>query len=322
MTPTLVTARLGQYQYLIVPCLLLGLLLFVSLLVGPRLMTSEGIAGALIVAVPLILATLALTPVALVGHGVDLSVGPLLGFINVTLVKWLVGNGITDPVVIFAYAIGSGVAWQMLQALLIVGARVPPIIVTLAGYLVLSGVNLEVMDRPSGVAPDWMTAWGHGVDLFSAVSLVLAVALLFWGAITRTGFFHHLRTTGADLRTAFTSGVRTNLVRVGAHVLAGVFVGLAAITYTSLIGSGDPNQGSTYTLSAVTALVLGGTSLAGGRGGGAGSLIGAVNMYLITYVLASFSFGAVSGFVTQTFFGLILVLSLLVNAAFERELSR
>ena len=80
-----------------------------------------------------------------------------------------------------------------------------------------------------------------------------------------------------------------------------------------MIGSGDPVQGNRYTLQAVTALVLGGTSLAGGRGGGFGSIIGAINMYLIFYVLSSFNFGIISGFVTQMFYGLILVISLIIN---------
>ena len=110
-----------------------------------------------------------------------------------------------------------------------------------------------------------------------------------------------------------TSGVRINIVRIGAHVIAGLFVGLAAICYTALIASGDPTQGTTMTLTAVTALVLGGVALSGGRGGVTGALLGAVNLFLIGYVLATFNFGAIQAFVTQLFYGLILVLSLLLT---------
>ena len=95
--------------------------------------------------------------------------------------------------------------------------------------------------------------------------------------------------------------------------IGGLFAALAALTYTSLISSGDPTQGTTYTLIAVTALVLGGASLAGGRGGVMGSLLGAVNIYLITYVLATFNFGPVQSFVTDLAYGAILVLSLLLT---------
>ena len=83
----------------------------------------------------------------------------------------------------------------------------------------------------------------------------------------------------------------------------------------ALINSGDPTQGTTYTLISVTALVLGGTSLSGGRATVLGSLLGALNLFLIGYVLATFDFGSVQGFVTDLCYGVILVLSLLLTVA-------
>jgi ribose transport system permease protein len=118
---------------------------------------------------------------------------------------------------------------------------------------------------------------------------------------------------GSDERAAYTSGVRITVVRIGAHLISGCFAGLAAICFTALISSGDPSQGTTYTLIAVTALVLGGASLAGGRGGVFGSALGAINLYLITYVLSTFNFGSVQSFVTNLAYGAILVVSLLLT---------
>jgi len=120
---------------------------------------------------------------------------------------------------------------------------------------------------------------------------------------------------GSDERAAYTSGVRIGVVRIGAHVVCGLFAGLASLSFTGLISSGDPTQGTTYTLISVTALVLGGTSLAGGRATVFGSLLGALNLFLIGYVLSTFDFGAVQGFVTDLCYGLILVLSLLMTVA-------
>jgi ribose transport system permease protein len=118
---------------------------------------------------------------------------------------------------------------------------------------------------------------------------------------------------GSDERAAYTSGVPITTVRIGAHLISGCFAGLAAICFTALISSGDPSQGTTYTLIAVTALVLGGASLAGGRGGVFGSALGAVNLYLITFCLSTFNFGAVQSFVTNLAYGTILVASLLLT---------
>ena len=302
--------------YLLVPILMLFALLIAAVLRGPSLISSAGIGSAVLVTAPLVLATYGLMATAMAGRGtVDLSVGPLLGFINVTLVQFNGLDLVTSPLAVFAYVIAVGVAYQLLMALVIIFVRVQPIIVALSGYLALSGINLVILPRPGGSAPEWMLPWGLGDTLLSPVLLILVVCTAAWLLFTRTAFYGHLRLMGSDERAAYTSGVRISIVRIGAHCISGAFIGLAALCYTALIGSGDPTQGTTYTLIAVTALVLGGTSLAGGRGGVIGSLLGALNLFLIGYVLATFNFGMVQGFVTDLAYGVILVLSLLLTVA-------
>ena len=299
--------------YLLVPILLLCILLIIAVLRAPSLISSAGIGSAIIVAAPLILATYALTIIAMAGRaGVDLSIGPLLGFINVGMIQLYAAGVISSPFAFFAYAIAVGVLYQLLMGLIIVFVRVQPIIVALSGFLALVGLNLVILPRPGGVAPEWLMPWGLGTSILSPVLAILVLATLAWFILSRTAFFGHLRLMGADERTAYSSGVRIGIVRLGAHVVAGVYSALAAITFTALISSGDPTQGSTYTLMAVTALVLGGTSLAGGRGSIIGSLLGALNIYLITYVLSTFSFGMVQSFVTDVAYGVVLVISLLL----------
>ena len=307
-------------KQLIVPIALIIALAVMALVRGPNLYSSTGIGSAIIVIAPLIMAAIALTPIALAGRGgVDLSVGPLLGFINVSLVKWLVGHDVTHPLLVVGYVIAAGVIYQVMVAAIIIYVRVAPIIVTLSGYLVLTGVNLVIMDRPSGVAPPWMQDWGYGTDILSPVFYITVAMIAVWVAFSRTSLYQQIVLTGANERMAFANGVDTVAARFGAHIVAGAFTGIAALTYTALIASGDPTQGNTYTLSAVTALVLGGTSLAGGKGGGVGSILGALNIYLISYVLSTFNFGSVSGYVTQLSTGAILVVSLLINGAINRR---
>ena len=302
--------------YLLVPILVLFALLIAAVLRGPSLISSAGIGSAVIVTTPLVLATYALMATAMAGRGtVDLSVGPLLGFINVTLVQLSGLDLVSSPLAVFAYVVAVGIAYQVLMALIIIFVRVQPIIVALSGYLALSGINLVILPRPGGAAPEWMMPWGLGTSIFSPVLVILVLSTAGWLLFTRTAFYGQLRLMGSDERAAYTSGVRISIVRIGAHCISGIFIGLAALSYTALIGSGDPSQGTTYTLIAVTALVLGGTSLAGGRGGVMGSLLGAVNLFLIGYVLATFNFGMVQGFVTDLAYGVILVLSLLLTVA-------
>ena len=303
-----------KYKHLYIPAALVTILLIICALRAPQLFTSVGLAGAILVSAPLILASIAITPIAMAGRGgVDLSIGPAIGFVNVTIVTFLVGLELQSPLAVFSYAIVVGCIWQLLLAAMIVFLRVSPILVSLSGFLILQGVNLTILPRPGGFAPDWLSDWGYGTELNSPVLYVLLSAFLLWYLFCRTPLYESMRLLGSDERTAYTSGVKINLVRFSAHIVAGIYTGLAAVCLTGLIGSGDPSQGNTYTLQAITALVLGGTSLAGGNGGALGSILGALAMFLIFVVLSSFNFGAISGFMTELTYGLILVVSLLLT---------
>lgn len=300
--------------YLLMPITLFFILLSVAVLRSPSLMTSSGIGAAIIVATPLILATYALMASVIAGRGtVDLSIGPLIGFINVTLIQLHALGIIANPISVFLYAIAAGALYQFLFALIVIYVRVQPIIVSLSGYLALTGINLVILPRPGGIAPEFMAEWGYGTTIFSPVLFILIFATGAWLLFTATAFYNHLRLMGSDERAAYTSGVQIFVVRIGAHLISGAFAGLAAICFTALIASGDPSQGTTYTLIAVTALVLGGASLAGGRAGVVGCALGAINLYLITFALSTFNFGAVQSFVTNLAYGTILVVSLLLT---------
>lgn len=302
--------------HLMVPIFIFSILLSAAAMRGPDLISSNGLGSAIIVAAPLILATYALTIIVMAGRAaVDLSIGPLIGFINVGMIQLHTLGYIESPIAFFLYALGVGVAYQLVLGLIIIFVRVQPIIVSLSGYLALVGLNLIILPRPGGLAPEWMLNWGSGTSIFSPVLAILVVATVAWYLLATTAFFGHLRLMGSDERAAYTSGVRINLVRLGAHAIAGLYAGLAAICFTSLISSGDPTQGTTFTLLAVTALVLGGANLAGGRGGAIGSLFGAMNIYLITFLLGTFNFSIFQSFVTDLSYGSILVLSLLISLA-------
>ena len=309
-------SKSGANTYLIVPIVIFFLLLIFAVIRGPYLVSSTGFGGLIIVVTPLILATYALTIIVMAGRAsVDLAIGPLIGFINVGMIQ-LIGAGLIEsPIAIFLYAIGVGIAYQILMALIIVFVRVQPIIVSLSGYLSLVGINIIIMPRPTGLVPDWMLSWGEGITIFSPVLVILIIATISWYLMAQTAFFGNLKMMGSDERATYTSGVNINLVRIGAHVVGGIYTGLAAITFTSLISSGDPTQGTTYTLMAVTALVLGGANLAGGRGSAFGALLGSLNIFLITFALSTFNFGKMQSFITDMAYGLMLVISLLISIA-------
>ena len=268
------------------------------------------------VSTPLILATYALTALALSGRvTVDLSMGPLIGFINVTTIQLYGAGYIQSPVSYFVCAFAIGIIYQILYALIVLFVRVQPIIIALSMFLAFSGINLVILPRPGGRAPEWMSSWSSGTEVIQPTLILLVFATLAWYALTHTAFWQHLKLMGSDEKSAYTSGVRIYLVRIGAHIIGGIYAALAAIAFTGLIGSGDPTQGTTYTLMAITALVLGGSSLVGGRGGAFGAILGALNIYLINFILSTFRFESLQSFVTDLSYGAVLVASLLILIA-------
>ena len=309
-----VSGDTGAHKYLMVPIFMFFALLIFALIRSPNIISPSGIGSVIILTAPLILATYALTIIVMAGRGgVDLSIGPFMGFINVSLISLHAHGYLQHPVSFFIYAIGIGVLYQVFFGIIVVFVRVQPIIIALAGYLAFTGINLVILSRPGGVAPDWIDPWGAGFTIFNEIFLLLILATIFFYLITHTAFWGHLKLMGSDEKAAFTSGVKINWVRIVAHGIAGIFAGLSAISFTALIGSGDPLQGTKYTLLGVTALVLGGASLVGGRGGAFGAILGALILYLINYTLVTFQFERLQSFVSDLSYGGVLVIALLIS---------
>ena len=301
-------------KYLMVPIFIFFSLLIFALIRSPIIISQSGIGSAIMLTAPLILTTYALTFIAMAGRGgVDLSIGPFMGFINVSSIQLYAAGYLQTPVGWFIYAIAMGLIWQLFYAIIVCFVRVSPIIVSLAGYLAFAGINIVILPRPGGIAPDWLIPWGEGFTIFNEIFLLMILATILFYIITHTAFWGHLKLMGSDERAAFTSGVKINLVRIVTHMIAGVFAALSAICFTALVGSGDPLQGTKYTLLGITALVLGGASLAGGRGGAFGAILGALNLYLINYILVTFKFERLQSFVSDLSYGAVLIIALLVS---------
>jgi ribose transport system permease protein len=290
-------------------------LLVVAALRSPDLFTTHGLTVAFSVAAPLVLATMALTPPVVSGRGgIDLSVGPLLSFINVTIVAWLVAHGTESPVLVIGFALGISVVAGLLKGILVAYVRLQPIVVTLAGYLILSGLSLYILPVPGGEVPSWLSGLAKDTGGVPTAALVLLGVVLVWIAVSRTTLFRNIRLVGGDERACFASGVPIRGAQIAAYVLGSLFAGVAALMLTAVIASGDPSQGTQYTLTSIAALALGGVSLAGGRGGLLGAVLGGFDVFLVNYVLGTFDFGVNSPYVSQLSYGVVLVAALAIAA--------
>ena len=291
---------------------LLFILLVVNLILNPTRFQPSAWGSLIGLAAPLIGAALASAPVILGGRGgIDISVGPLMGFVNAIVIQLLfLKAGVSSPFVIFPAALLIGAAIGAINGALTTLVRIQPIVATLGTYLVLTGVTLTILPAPIGPAPGWLKALAGP---WSALPLIALFAA--WWAIRRLPYYDQLMAIGSDDRAAYTAGVNITRVRFIAYVITGVFAAIAGLMLTALIGSADPNIGQAYTLISIAAVALGGVSLAGGRGGLIGASIGAIDIFLLQSVPTAFN---VSTYVLQIAYGAILVAAVILTAVQER----
>ncbi|MCD7107506.1 ABC transporter permease [Rhizobium sp. DKSPLA3] len=291
---------------------LLVILLVVNLVLNPARFQPSAWGSLIGLAAPLIGAAVASAPVILAGRGgIDISVGPLMGFVNAIVIQLLfLKAGISSPLVIIPAALLIGAAIGAINGALTTLVRIQPIVATLGTYLVLTGVTLTILPAPIGPAPGWLKALAGP---WSALPLIALFAA--WWIIRRLPYYDQLMAIGSDDRAAYTAGVDVTRVRFIAYVITGVFAAVAGLMLTALIGSADPNIGQAYTLISIAAVALGGVSLAGGRGGLVGASIGAIDIFLLQSVLTAFN---VSTYVLQIAYGAILVAAVILTAVQER----
>jgi ribose transport system permease protein len=291
---------------------LFAALMIANLATIPQFVSPANIAGTLAVAAPFVLAAIASTPSILSGGGgIDISIGPLLGFANVLFISQLLPHGLGGPLPAIAIILALSAVVGAINGLLVVVVRLQPIVATLGSYLVLSGLALELMPQPGGTAPAWIVRFNGTFGHVPGALILVAIPVALWLAMQRTAYYRALIAVGGSERSAFSAGVNVALVRCLAYVIGGFFAGFAGLALTALVQSGDPTLGPQYTLIAITAVALGGTSLAGGRGGIAGSILGALSIFLIQNLLSALN---VSSYWNQVVYGGILVVSLVINA--------
>jgi ribose transport system permease protein len=244
----------------------------------------------------------------IIGGSLDLSVAYVVSLS--TLVAAEAMNGSDGALLVgTGLALAVSAAVGLLNGLLVTRLRMNAFIATVGVGLLLKGYLDNGYDGPAGrTAPALVQTLGYQrvgpVPL--AFLLLLAVAAAAGIMLTRTRFGHHLIAVGGDPEVARLSGVRTGRVLVTAHVLCSVCAGLAGIYLASRLGSGAPRVGTEglFDLESIAAVVLGGTALAGGRGGVAGTVGGVL---LLASVDAVFNQLDVDTFFKQVVRGVVII---------------
>ena len=234
-------------------------------------------------ALPLALAAVAQAIVVISG-GIDLSVGSMMALASVTAASRMQGQSEEFAIVVVVGVLLLGLVLGTINGILVVATKVPDIVVTLAMSFVWAGCALLVLGSPGGGAASWLKALVNG----SAGSEWVPRALLFlivtvglvWIPLRRSTLGISLYAVGSDRLAAFRSGVPVGRTKIVAYALTGLFSALGGLALTAATGIGAPVPGN-YTLLGVAAIVLGGVSLAGGRGGLLGPIIAVLILSLI-----------------------------------------
>jgi ribose transport system permease protein len=291
---------------------LLVLFLITNISIEPKAFEPSGLLTTIGLASPIVLAAVANTPAILSGGGgIDLSVGPLMSLVGAIVVVGVIQHaGSSSPAVILPVALGSGIVSGLGNGFLVVIVRLQPIVATLGTYLVYIGITLLIAPEPTGTVPGWLAAMAGTGSL-----PLLASVLLLWGALSRTPFYSKLMATGGDDRAAYAAGIPVTSVRWAAYAISGFLAATAGLSLTAVLASVDPNAGAQYTLLGIAAAALGGVSLAGGRGGMLGAVVGGVNIFLIENILTYYTGSA---FIEQFAYGIVLVMAVIGNSFTSR----
>jgi ribose transport system permease protein len=266
----------------------LGLLVFLVILLAFTKFIQPsygvtGVQGLAISVLPLALAAVGQAIVVISG-GIDLSIGAIMALTSVIAASQMLGQSEGFGVAVVIGVLALGLVLGAINGTLVVVTRVPDIVVTLAMSFVWAGCALLVLNRPGGGSAKWLKdiilgSLGNEWIPKAAVVLIIVIAAI-WIPLRRSKAGLRIYAVGSDRLAAFRSGVSVGRTKVLAYALLGLFGALGGLSLTASTGIGTPVPGP-YTLLSVAAVVLGGVSLAGGRGGVVGPLIAVAILQLI-----------------------------------------
>jgi len=214
--------------------------------------------------------------------GIDLSCGTVMAFGQIVMTKLAVASGV-PPLQALILGILACVGFGMLNGSLVAGLRLPAFIVTLGTLnIAFALTHIVSNDLTFSGLPSELLFFGRtftlgGADFTYGVVMMLVLYALAWFGLSQTAWGRHVYAVGDNPEAARLTGINTRRVLFSVYTLAGLTYGIAALLLVGRTELGDPNAGqTTENLDAITAVVLGGTSLFGGRGTVIGTLIGAV----------------------------------------------
>ncbi len=246
--------------------------------------------------------------------GIDLSVGSILAFTGAMVAGMLTAK-MTLPFAILL-ALGVGALIGLVNGLIVTKFGVPAFIVTLALMTIGRGLTLVyTKGYPLVISNHSFRAIGGGELLgmpLPIVVMLLLYALMYW-VLRYTAFGRYVYAIGGNEEASRLSGIQVDQVKIAVYGISGLLSALSSMIYTSRLMSAQPTAGTGLELDAIAAVIIGGTSLSGGRGGIIGTLVGALIMGVLDNVLNLMN---VSPFYQSIAKGLVILIAVIVDGKF------
>lgn len=267
-------------------------------------------------ALPLALAAAAQTIVVISG-GIDLSIGSQIAVANVLSASLMQHATLKESLALSLLVLICGAAAGFANGVIVALSRIPDVVATLTTGFIWGGIALLILERPGGGAPPAYLNIAAGADFWpwlpNALIVIIGAIAAIWLPIRLSRLGLLLYAAGSDPVAAFRSGVDIPRARTIAYVFSGIACAVAGMGLTMTTGIGAPLAGSYYTLSSVAAVVIGGVSLSGGRGGMTGPVIAALLLTLAPMDLVFLGIDPNYGQVIQ---GTLIVLVVMVGGLF------
>jgi ribose transport system permease protein len=240
--------------------------------------------------------------------GIDLSVGSVMSLTTVVAASYTMigGNNTLNLAIVLLIGLGFGLANGVGIVL-----GINPLIMTLSTLAIAKGIALLILSSPGGTLSDQMNAlidlsWGN-VPFFFIFAAVLA--LVIWYAVSSSPWGLRVYAVGASVSNAARSGINWRRTTITTYALSGLLASVAGLALLGRVYSGDPLAGDPYALDSITAVVLGGIALTGGRGSVLGAVAGAMLLALVDNLMNTYSVYSYYQYVIR---GVILVAALVL----------
>jgi len=289
------------------------ILMAVITVINSNFLTANNLLNLLLQVTSNALIAFGMTFVILTG-GIDLSVGSILA-LSSALTAGLLGSGMPVTLAILISLI-LGCILGMMNGLLISYGKLAPFIVTLATMTIFRGATLVYTNGnpiTKGLSDTFLFQFlgqGYIVGIPFPVIIMFIVFIVLYVLLHKTAFGKSVYAIGGNEKAAYISGVKLNKVKIIIYSISGIMASISGLIITSRLSSAQPTAGASYEMDAIAAVVLGGTSLSGGKGRILGTLIGAL---IIGVLNNGLNIIGVSAFWQQVVKGVVILIAVLID---------